>query len=159
VHQGVPFIVQFSTLSAGEVPAVDPNGKRVVVVGGGDTAMDCLRTAVRAGAKEALCLYRRGEETMPATRKHYRNAVEEGAQFQFGVMPVADRRRYAHGQVRAVRCMRTECYEADGVQGVGPVAGSEFEVPADLVLVAFGFDRAPGLVGSDCATLARNRRR
>jgi glutamate synthase (NADPH) small chain len=157
VHQGVPFIVQFSSLAAGEVPAIDPSGKRVVVLGGGDTAMDCLRTALRGGAKEALGLYRRDEDSMPATRKHYRNAVEEGARFVFEVAPVEIVGDEA-GRVKAVRCVRTEGLR-DGAGGSGAprvVVGSEFEVPADLVLVAFGFDRAPCPDDSDCAALARN---
>jgi glutamate synthase (NADPH) small chain len=157
VHQAVPFIVQFSSMVGGEVPSINPDGKRVVVLGGGDTAMDCLRTAIRGGAKEATALYRRDEASMPATRKHYRNAVEEGAQFEFEVAPVAivgDEQ----GRVKAVRCVRTRrsAEAGEGVESVDPVPGSEFELSADLVLVAFGFDRAPCPAGSDCAALARN---
>jgi glutamate synthase (NADPH) small chain len=157
VYQGVPFIVQFSSLTTGEVPEINPTGKRVVVLGGGDTAMDCLRTAIRGGAKESLGLYRRDEESMPATRKHYRNALEEGARFEFEVAPVAivgDEQ----GRVKAVRCVRTRrlAEAREGAGSVEPIPGSEFELAADLVLVAFGFDRAPCPTDSDCAALARN---
>jgi glutamate synthase (NADPH) small chain len=158
VHQGVPFIVQFSSLTPGEEPAINPAGKRVVVLGGGDTAMDCLRTAIRGGAKDALALYRRDEASMPATRKHYRNALEEGARFAFQVTPVAIVGDEG-GRVTGVRCVRTEPSAAgDGgrAEALPAVAGSEFEVPAELVLVAFGFDRAPCPTDSDCAALARN---
>jgi glutamate synthase (NADPH) small chain len=157
VYQGVPFIVQFSSLAPGEMPSIDPAGKRVVVLGGGDTAMDCLRTAIRGGASEALALYRRDESSMPATRKHYRNATEEGARFEFQAQPVAVVGN-SEGSVTAVRCVRTRQVASgdEGEAAVQPVAGSEFEVPADIVLVAFGFDRVPCPPGSDCASLARN---
>ena len=66
-----------------DVLAADVRGKRVAVLGGGDTAMDCLRTAIRCGAHEAICIYRRDLENMPGSRREYLNAVEEGAEFMF----------------------------------------------------------------------------
>ena len=156
VHQAVPFIIQKSAASPGDVPLIDAQGKRVVVLGGGDTAMDCLRTAIRCGAREARCLYRRDEANLPATRKHYQNAREEGARFDFQVQPVAVAGD-ATGQVTHVRCLRVAMGEpdAEGRNEPVPVPGSEFDVAADLVLVAYGFDRAPSPPGSDFGELAR----
>ncbi len=119
-------------------------GKRVAVLGGGDTAMDCLRTAIRSGAREVVCIYRRDLENMPGSRREYLNAIEEGARFMFLTNPVAllgnDR-----GQVSAARCLRMELGEPDAKGRCKPreVAGSEFDVPVDVVLVAFGFDPVP----------------
>jgi glutamate synthase (NADPH) small chain len=156
VHPAVPFIVQKSAASPGDAPRIDATGKRVVVLGGGDTAMDCLRTAIRCGALDALCLYRRDESSLPATRKHYQNAREEGARFEFQVQPVAVLGD-ANGHVTHLRCVRTEPGEpdADGRRPAVARAGSEFDIPADLVVVAFGFDRAPCPPGSDFAELTR----
>lgn len=157
VCQGVPFIVQFSSLQAGEEPAVDPRGKRVVVLGGGDTAMDCLRTAIRGGAKEAMAIYRRDENSMPATRKHHRNAIEEGARFLFQALPVALLGN-EEGRVTHVRCVRTTMEAVKGRDRLEAkvIPGSEFDVPADLVLVAYGFDRSRCSHETDCAKLTRN---
>ena len=81
VHQALPFLIQKNSPMMLADAAVEVAGKRVVVLGGGDTAMDCLRTAVRAGAAEAVCVYRRDLANMPGNRKEYYNAIEEGAQF------------------------------------------------------------------------------
>ncbi|WP_164098376.1 FAD-dependent oxidoreductase, partial [Serratia marcescens] len=70
-----------------EYPLTDIKGKRVVVLGGGDTAMDCLRTAVRRGAESVTCAYRRDELSMPGSKKEVVNAREEGVAFQFNVQP------------------------------------------------------------------------
>ncbi len=124
-------------------------GKRVVVLGAGDTAMDVIRTAIRRGAAEVLCLYRRDEAALPADAEEYVNAQEEGARFQFLTQPVAVQGNPA-GAVTHLRCVRTELIKGDGAHGrtVLPVAGSEFEVPADVVFVAYGFT-APQLPASD----------
>jgi glutamate synthase (NADPH/NADH) small chain len=95
---------------------------------------------------------------MPATRKHYRNAIEEGARFQFEVMPVAVLGD-AEDRVVGVQCVRTRMPSPRQEGRSGPpivVPGSEFDVPADLVLVAYGFDRAPCPMDSDCAGLMHN---
>jgi glutamate synthase (NADPH) small chain len=155
VHQGVPFIVHHGAGLSEDAQPIEARDKRVVVLGGGDTAMDCLRTAIRCHAKDALCLYRRDEASMPATRKHYRNAIEEGARFQFEVTPVAVLGD-AEGRVVGVRCVRTRMPSSSQEGRSGPpgvVPGSAFDVPADLVLVAYGFDRAPCPMDSDCAGL------
>ncbi|NIQ98278.1 MAG: glutamate synthase subunit beta [Desulfuromonadales bacterium] len=116
-------------------------GKRVVVIGGGDTAMDCVRTAVRDGAAKVTCLYRRDEENMPGSRKEYLNAVEEGVVFMFNEAPkgiVLD----DDGSVGGVDAINTELGEPgpDGRQRVSEVEGSGHCVPADVVIMALGFD-------------------
>ena len=103
--------------------------------------MDCLRTALRAGAQSAVCLYRRDFANMPGSRKEYYNALEEGADFQFLTNPteiLADET----GAVRAVRCARMELGAPDASGRCKPraVPDSEFDAPIDLVLVAYGFD-------------------
>jgi len=134
---------------------IEVEGRRVVVLGGGDTAMDCLRTALRGGAEDVVCLYRRDLANMPGSRKEYANALEEGARFQFLTNPtevVGD----ANGRVVGVRCVRMELGEPDasGRRKPRPVVGSECLEPADLVLVAYGFDPVPFPEGSEFARIA-----
>jgi glutamate synthase (NADPH/NADH) small chain len=155
VLPALPFLVQKNV----SVPqfagtTIEVAGRRVVVLGGGDTAMDCLRTALRCGAREAVCIYRRDLANMPGSRKEYANALEEGARFEFLTTPVeliagSDR------QVSGVRCTRMELGAADasGRRKPRAVAGSEFVVSADLVLVAYGFDPVPFPKESDLAAL------
>ena len=116
-------------------------GKRVVVVGGGDTAMDCVRTAIREGAESVTCLYRRDETNMPGSRKEYLNAVEEGVTFLFTEAPVkivVD----DDGKLAGIDAINTELGEpdADGRQSVTEVPGTEHCVPADVIIMALGFD-------------------
>jgi len=134
---------------------VDVVGKRVAVLGGGDTAMDCLRTALRSGAREAVCLYRRDLANMPGSKKEYANAIEEGATFEFLTNPISLVGN-VQGAVTEVRCVRMELGAADasGRRKPRPVPGSEFAVPVDIVLVAYGFDPVPFPPGSDLAMLA-----
>ncbi len=118
-------------------------GKRVVVVGGGDTAMDCVRTAVREGAQEVTCLYRRDAANMPGSSKEYHNAVEEGVTFLFQAAP--QRLDFnEQGALVGVDAIRTllGTPDADGRQQVTELAGSEHCVPADVVIMALGFDVA-----------------
>ena len=156
VTEAIPFLIQKNVVSPlVDLPAVDVAGKRVAVLGGGDTAMDCLRTALRAGARESVCVYRRDLANMPGSRKEYLNAIEEGATFEFLTNPTAligD----ANGQVTHVRCVRMELGAADasGRRKPRAVPGSEFDVPADIVLVAYGFDPVPFPPGSEFAALA-----
>ena len=156
VLPGLPFLVQKNVgPEFVDLPPVDVAGRRVVVLGGGDTAMDCLRTALRARAKSAVCVYRRDLANMPGSRKEYYNALEEGAQFEFLTNPlelIGD----GAGALAAVRCARMELGEPDasGRRKPRPVRGSEFDLPADLVLVAYGFDPVAFPPGSDFAELA-----
>jgi glutamate synthase (NADPH) small chain len=140
VNQAYAFVLANTALVKLDDPPVDVRGKRVVVFGGGDTAMDALRVAIRYGASEAVCLYRRDRAGLPANPEDFSNAEEEGARFQFQVQPVAILGNAA-GEVASVRCVRTEPGEpaAAGKPGVQAVAGSEFDLPADVVLVAHGF--------------------
>ncbi len=117
-------------------------GKKVAVIGGGDTAMDCLRTALREGADSVTCLYRRNEENMPGSAKEYHNAVEEGAVFLFHVSP---NRIVLNGvgEVVGVDVFKTRLGEpdSDGRQRVETIHDNEHCVPADVVILALGFDQ------------------
>ena len=140
VHQAYPFVLQHTSDVKLDVPPVEVRDKRVAVLGGGDTAMDSLRIAIRDGAREAVCIYRRDAANMPASPKEYGNAVEEGAQFLFLSLPIAILGNAA-GEVTRVRCVETQLTdpEGSGSPGVQPVPGKEFDVTADVVLVAHGF--------------------
>lgn len=157
VYQGLPFLIQKNMAGAIDLPDIPVAGRRVAVLGGGDTAMDCLRTAVRCGATAAVCLYRRDLANMPGSRKEYEAALEEGARFSFLTNPVALVGN-ATGEVTAVRCRRMElgAPDAGGRRKPVPVPGSDFEQPAELVLVAYGFDPVPFPAGSDLAQVKVN---
>jgi glutamate synthase (NADPH/NADH) small chain len=147
VHEALPYLVSnvnhvMGLAQPGE-PLVDMRGKRVVVLGGGDTGMDCVRTSIRQGATSVVCAYRRDEENMPGSRREVYNAREEGVQFMFNQQPLEI------------------CGDADGVTGVKvvetrlgdpgpggrrrpePVPGSEQIILADAVIIAFGFRPDP----------------
>lgn len=157
VYQGLPFLAQKNAPISLGLPPVDVKDKRVAVLGGGDSAMDCLRTAVRCGATETVCIYRRDLANMPGSRKEYANALEEGARFMFLTNPVA-LEGDADGNVKTVRCVRMELGEPDasGRRKPRPVKGSEFEVAADVVLVAYGFDPVPFPPDSDLSKVETN---
>lgn len=125
---------------AGDAPWVELKDKHVVVLGGGDTAMDCLRTSVRREAKSVTCAYRRDEASMPGSKKEVTNAREEGVDFQFNVQPqriVLDKK----GQVAGIELIRTRMGAPgpDGRRRPQPIAGSEFTLQADVLVMAFGF--------------------
>ena len=82
VFHALPFLIQKNLMEPSS-PTIEIKEKRVAVLGGGDTAMNCLRTAIRCGTREAVCIYRRDFENMPGSRREYFNAVEEGARFMF----------------------------------------------------------------------------
>jgi len=117
-------------------------GKRVVVIGGGDTAMDCVRTAVRQGAASVACLYRRDRANMPGSMREVKNAEEEGVRFLWLSAPEAFQGRNRVTAVRAVK-MRLGLPDATGRQSVEIVDDSNFTVGADLVIKALGFDPEP----------------
>ncbi len=119
--------------------ALDAAGKRVVVVGGGDTAMDCVRTAVRQGAVSVKCLYRRDRDNMPGSMREVRHSEEEGVEFVWLTAPEAFLGDTEVSGVRAVR-MRLAAPDAAGRSAPEPVEGSSHVVDADLVVLALGFD-------------------
>jgi glutamate synthase (NADPH/NADH) small chain len=157
VYQAIPFLIQKNLNDSAGTPPIAVEGKRVVVLGGGDTAMDCLRSAVRSGASEAVCFYRRDEANMPGSKKEFANAIEEGARFQFLTAPVAVEGD-ANGNVTQVRCIRMELGEPDagGRRKPRAVPGSEFTAPADVLLIAYGFDPVPFPPGSDLRRITVN---
>jgi glutamate synthase (NADPH/NADH) small chain len=157
VIQGLPFLAQKNAPIALGLPPVEVAGKRVVVLGGGDSAMDCLRTAIRCGAADTVCVYRRDLANMPGSRKEYANALEEGARFMFLTNPVALEGN-AEGGVTTVHCVRMELGEPDasGRRSPKQVAGSEFTLAADLVLIAYGFDPVPFPPESDLSQIEVN---
>ena len=117
-------------------------GKKVVVLGGGDTAMDCNRTAIRQGAKSVTCLYRRDEKNMPGSRREVKNAKEEGVIFDFNIQPIDI---LGNTKVEGVKVVKTELGEIDqnGRQVPVPIPGSEKIYDADVVIIAFGFRASP----------------
>ena len=119
---------------------IDMAGKNVVVLGGGDTAMDCVRTAIRQGAAHVVCAYRRDESNMPGSRREVKNAREEGVEFMFNLQPRGITLN-AHGRACGVKVVRTElgAPDAQGRRSPQVVAGSEHILPADAVIMAFGF--------------------
>lgn len=114
-------------------------GKRVVVIGGGDTAMDCVRTAIRQGAASVACLYRRDKQNMPGSLREVNNAEEEGVRFIWLSAPEAFEGTDHVTGVRAMR-MHLGLPDATGRQQVDVIGGSSFVQPADLAIKALGFD-------------------
>jgi len=115
-------------------------GKHVVVVGGGDTAMDCVRTAVRQGAASVTCLYRRDRDNMPGSAREVAHAEEEGVIFEWLAAPRAVRdEAMAAAGVRAAR-MRLGPPDSSGRQAPEEVVGADFDLPAQMVIKALGFD-------------------
>ncbi len=115
---------------------IEVKDKNVVVIGGGDTAMDCVRTSVREGAKSIKCLYRRDEANMPGSKKEVVNSKEEGVEFVFNVSPKSI-------EQNGVNVIRTEMSEPDasGRQSVKEIEGSEYLEEADIIIMALGFDQ------------------
>jgi glutamate synthase (NADPH/NADH) small chain len=139
-------------------PVYDCRGKDVAVVGGGNTAMDAVRTACRLGARTAYLIYRRSEKEMPARAEEVRHARDEGIDFRCLTNPVAflgdDK-----GWLRAARCVRMELGEPDasGRRAPAAVPGSEFELPIQMAVVALGTSANP-LVQSSTPDLRTDRR-
>jgi glutamate synthase (NADPH/NADH) small chain len=146
VIESLPFLIGNVNLvlkePVSQFPYRNLSGKRVVVLGGGDTAMDCVRTSIRQGAHSVTCAYRRDEENMPGSRREVKNAREEGVEFLFNRQPVEI---LGEDAVEGVRVIRTQLGEPDlrGRRLPEPVPGSEEVLPADAVIVAFGFRPDP----------------
>jgi glutamate synthase (NADPH/NADH) small chain len=147
VHDALPFLISNVNRCLGfekdESEYIGVKGKRVVVLGGGDTAMDCNRTSIRQGAKSVTCAYRRDEANMPGSKREVVNAREEGVKFMFNRQPVEIVGE--NGVVTGVKVVTTQMGAPDenGRQRAEVVAGSEEVLPADAVLVAFGFRPSP----------------
>ena len=149
VYSALPFLIGNTehTMGLGDENYISMRGKRVVVLGGGDTAMDCVRTAVRQGAAEVTCVYRRDAANMPGSKKEFTNAKEEGVAFQFNAQPVAIEAEAvavatdATGKVCGLQIVKTQLGAADerGRRVAEVVPGSEAVLPCDAVIVAFGF--------------------
>ncbi|MBB4265815.1 NAD(P)-dependent oxidoreductase [Roseospira visakhapatnamensis] len=146
VLPALEYLTASNRLNLGDsVPAFDSGdldaaGKDVVVIGGGDTAMDCVRTAIRQGATSVKCLYRRDQANMPGSQREVTNAIEEGVDFVWLAAPeaVVDKDGRA-AEVRAVR-MRLGIADATGRQAPTPIDGSQFRLPAQMVIAALGFE-------------------
>ena len=146
VHDALPFLIANvdRLLDDAPLPAMlDLAGKHVVVLGGGDTGMDCNRTAIRLGAASVTCVYRRDEPSMPGSRREVGYSREEGVAFLFQRQPLAILGDDS-GRVRAVRVVTTELVDdGDGRPRPQNLAGSETELRADVVIQAFGFRPSP----------------
>jgi glutamate synthase (NADPH) small chain len=143
VFMAVPFLTNVQQKLLGKKSDVKYNvaDKHVVVIGGGDTAMDCVRTSIREGASSVKCLYRRDEQNMPGSSKEVKAAKEEGVQFLFNTMPVnfvADEK----GQINGMKFVKTELTETKtgGRAEFVAVANSEFILQADVIILALGFN-------------------
>jgi glutamate synthase (NADPH/NADH) small chain len=146
VYEALPFLISNINRCLGleKDPAdfINMADKRVVVLGGGDTAMDCNRTAIRQGAESVTCAYRRDEINMPGSRREVANAKEEGVQFLWNRQPIEI---VGTKQVEGVKVITTRLGEPDerGRRRPEPVPGSEEIIQADCVIIAFGFRPSP----------------
>jgi len=146
VYDALPYLIanidRELGLPGAEERFIDLRGKRVVVLGGGDTAMDCNRTAIRQGAQSVTCTYRRDEQNMPGSRRDYKNSKEEGVEFEFNCQPLEIQ---GEQHVTGVKTVQTILGPPGrrGRRHAEVVPGSEQNIPADVVLIAFGFLPSP----------------
>ena len=146
VYKAIDYLIsntkKLLNLSNGKSEFINFKGKKVVILGGGDTAMDCNRTAIRQGAQSVTCLYRRDEKNMPGSRREVKNAKEEGVIFNFNIQPIDI---LGNDKVEGVKTVQTELGEVDqnGRRVPVPIPGSEKIYDADVVIVAFGFRASP----------------
>ena len=143
VLEALPFLIS-NVRNCLDLPGefVSMQGKRVVVLGGGDTAMDCNRTSIRQGAASVICAYRRDEANMPGSKREVNNAREEGVQFLWNRQPVEV---VGNGKVEGVKLVTTQlgAPDARGRRTPEVMPGSEEIIPCDHVIVAFGFRPNP----------------
>ena len=147
VYEALPYLVG-NTAQQGKFDVKDSTytnleGKHVIVLGGGDTAMDCNRTSIRQGAISVSCVYRRDEENMPGSKREVENARQEGVEFVFNKQPLEIVGE--NGQATGVKFVSTRMGEPDefGRQRAEIIPGSEEIMQADAVLIAFGFQPSP----------------
>jgi glutamate synthase (NADPH/NADH) small chain len=150
VYEALPYLVANNKkqLELDSPEYVDLSGQKVIVLGGGDTAMDCNRTAIRQGADSVQCAYRRDEENMPGSRREVNNAREEGVEFLWNRQPIEV---VGNGKVEGIKVVTTELGEPDdrGRRSPQAVPGSEEIIAADAVVIAFGFRPSPAPWFSD----------
>ena len=150
VYEALPYLVANNKkqLDLDSPDYVDLASQKVVVLGGGDTAMDCNRTAIRQGAASVQCAYRRDEENMPGSRREVNNAREEGVEFLWNRQPIEV---VGNGKVEGIKVVTTELGEPDerGRRSPQAVPGSEEIIEADAVVIAFGFRPSPAPWFSD----------
>jgi glutamate synthase (NADPH/NADH) small chain len=146
VYEALPYLVSNINRELGIAQNgagfIDMRDKRVVVLGGGDTGMDCNRTAIRQGASSVACTYRRDEDNMPGSRRDYKNSKEEGVSFLFNRQPIEI---VGSDRVQGVKLVQTRLGEPDarGRRVPEAVPGTEETVDADAVIIAFGFLPSP----------------
>ena len=146
VYKAIDYLIsntkKLLNMDTGKSEHIDFKDKKVVVLGGGDTAMDCNRTAIRQGAKSVTCLYRRDEKNMPGSRREVKNAKEEGVIFNFNIQPIDI---LGNKKVEGIKTVQTMLGDADhnGRRIPIPVPDSEKIYDADVVIVAFGFRASP----------------
>ncbi len=145
VYEALPYLISNINKLFSEnidAPYIDMHGQRVVVLGGGDTAMDCVRTAIRQGADSVTCVYRRDQANMPGSMREVENAKEEGVTFLWNRQPlkiIGDR------LVSGVKVVETQLGKVDssGRRQPEAIEGSEEVISADRVIIAFGFKPSP----------------
>ena len=148
VYNALDFLIgntqKIMNITENAKPYVNFEDKKVVVLGGGDTAMDCVRTSIRQGASNVTCAYRRDEENMPGSPREVQNAKEEGVNFAFNIQPL-DIAVNDNGQAVGVKFVKTQlgAPDANGRRNPEAIKGSEFVMEADAVVIAFGFLPSP----------------
>ena len=146
VHEALPYLISNINYELGFANAdeqlISMRGKRVLVLGGGDTGMDCNRTAIRQGAESVTCTYRRDERNMPGSRRDYKNSKEEGVEFLFNRQPIEI---VGSDSVEGVKVVQTRlgAPDARGRRVPETVPGTEEVIEADAVIIAFGFLPSP----------------
>ncbi|MFZ0804038.1 MAG: NADPH-dependent glutamate synthase [Terriglobales bacterium] len=163
VYSANEFLTRINLMHAYEFPKYDEpmldlHGKNVAVIGGGNTALDAIRSALRLGASKAYVIYRRSEAEMPARKEEVKHAQQEGIEFRVLTNPI-EFLSDGKGWLNAVRCMRMELGEADasGRRRPVPVEGSEFELPLSVAVIAIGTGANP-LIQSTTPGLNTNKR-
>ena len=158
VHRALDYLIASNRASFGDelAPELDAKGKTVVVIGGGDTAMDCVRTAIRQGAKAVSCLYRRDRANMPGSQREVKHAEEEGVRF---VWQTAPEMLIGDDKITGVTCVKMHLGVADasGRQTPTVIEGSHVTEPADMVISALGFEPEdlPQMFGAPDLTVSR----
>jgi len=163
VYSANEFLTRINLMHAYEFPRydepmVDFRGKNVAVIGGGNTALDAIRSALRLGAGKAYVLYRRSEAEMPARIEEVKHAKQEGIEFQVLAAPI-EFLSDGKGWLSAARCQKMELGEPDasGRRRPVPLAGSEYEVPLSVAVIAIGTSANP-IVQSTTPGLNTNKR-